>query len=242
MEEPRVIYEDKNFLAIYKPAGLLTHPVNLRTASFKEPALTDWILARYPEIKKVGDDPEWRPGIVHRLDRATSGILLVPRTQKYFEYLKSLFQKGEIKKTYLALVYGDLHEKKGEIRRPIGLGKGLRRSVRSEKMLKDAVTNYEVVEFEKIRGEIFTLLKVFPQTGRTHQIRVHLASIHHPIVGDTLYGPKKEPSWVERLMLHALSVEWTAEDGKRMRLEADPPPEFQSISTRFSNRNLLLLM
>jgi 23S rRNA pseudouridine1911/1915/1917 synthase len=226
MEEPRVVYEDKNFLAVYKPAGLLTHPIHVRTASFKEPALTDWLLLHYPELKKVGDDPAWRPGIVHRLDRATSGVLLVPRNQKYFEYLKSLFQKGEVKKTYLALVFGDLHGKRGEIRKPIGIGKGLKRSVRSEKMLKDAVTIYEVAEFKKIKGEIFTLLKVFPQTGRTHQIRVHLASIHHPVVGDVLYGPRREPDWVTRLMLHALSLEWTSEDGKRMRVEADPPKDF----------------
>lgn len=226
MEEPRVVYEEKDFLAVYKPSGLLTHPVNLRTASFKEPALTDWLLKRYPELAEVGDDPEWRPGIVHRLDRATSGVLLVPRNQKYFQYLKPLFQKGEIKKTYLALVFGDLHAKRGEIRKPIGIGKGLKRSVRSEKMLKEAVTLYEVLEFKKIEGEIFTLLKVMPQTGRTHQIRVHMASIHHPVVGDPLYGRKREPGWVNRLMLHALSLEWTTEDGKRMRVEADPPPDF----------------
>jgi 23S rRNA pseudouridine1911/1915/1917 synthase len=226
MDEPRVVYEDKNFLAVYKPAGLLTHPINLRTSSFKEPALTDWLLLNYPEVAKVGDDPEWRPGIVHRLDRATSGVLLVPRNQKYFEYLKSLFQKSEIKKTYLALVFGDLHAKRGEIRKPIGIGKGLKRSIRSEKMVKDAVTEYEVMEFKKIEGKMFTLLKVFPKTGRTHQIRVHLSSIHHPVVGDALYGPKREPGWAKRLMLHALSLEWTSEDGKRMRVEADPPPEF----------------
>jgi len=225
MEEPRVVYEDKNFLAVHKPAGLLTHPIRIRTASFKEPALTDWLIARYPEIREVGDSPEWRPGIVHRLDRATSGVILVPRTQKYFEYLKALFQKGEIKKTYLALVFGDLHGKSGEIKKAIGLGKGVKRSVRSEKMVKEAVTCYEVVKFKKIQGEIFTLLKVMPQTGRTHQIRVHLAYIHHPVVGDVLYGPRRGPQWSTRLMLHALSLEFTLEDGKRMHLEDDPPPE-----------------
>lgn len=221
-----MVYEDKNFLAVYKPAGLLTHPVNLRTASFKEPTLTDWLLLNYPEVSKVGDDLEWRPGIVHRLDRATSGVLLVPRSQKYFEYLKALFQKGEIKKTYLALVFGDLHAKHGEIRKPIGIGKGLKRSVRSVRMVKEAVTEYEVLEFKKIEGKMFTLLKVFPKTGRTHQIRVHLSSIHHPVVGDALYGPKRSPGWAKRLMLHALSLEWSSEDGKRMRVEADPPADF----------------
>lgn len=225
MEEPRVVYENEEFLAIEKPAGLLVHPVRIRTASFKEFTLVDWLVERYPEIKKVGDDPAWRPGIVHRLDRGTSGIMIVPRTQDYFLYLKSLFQGGEMKKTYLALVWGDVHGK-GVIEKPIGIGKeSVKRSVRSEKMVKDAKTSYEVIGFKKIDEVIYTLLKVTPHTGRTHQIRVHLASIHHPVMGDILYGRKNQPAWVTRLMLHALSIEFTSREGKRIRLEAAPPIE-----------------
>ncbi len=184
------------------------------------PTLVDWLLSRYPEIATVGDDPAQRPGIVHRLDKDTSGVMLVAKNQKTFEYLKSLFQKHEIIKTYLALVQGELAKKSGVIDAPIGIKNGTtKRSIRSTKMAKEAVTEYKV-----LAG---SLLEVKPKTGRTHQIRVHLASIGHPIVGDPIYG-KKPSVKNQRLMLHAASIEFTAPDGKRMRLEAEPPPEFHA--------------
>ena len=109
-EQIKVIYEDPSFLAVYKPAGLLVHPIKLRIKNaelrIQEKTLVDWLIKKYPEIKKVGDEPEIRPGIVHRLDRDTSGIILIARNQKYFEYLKNLFQARKIKKKYLALVLG----------------------------------------------------------------------------------------------------------------------------------------
>jgi 23S rRNA pseudouridine1911/1915/1917 synthase len=253
MLEPTIIYEDKNFLAIMKPAGLQVHAAKKSGAS--EPTLVDWLTAHYPEVRTVGDDPALRPGIVHRLDRETSGIMLVARNQKYFEYLKSLFQKHEVLKTYLAVVAGVPPKKHGTIDAPIGIRNGtIKRSVRSAKMAKPAVTEYRIIKtFTKTsaapRKELgrgknekggaeakYSLLSVNPKTGRTHQIRVHLASVGLPVVGDRLYGPKAQPPWAKRLMLHALSVEFTSASGERMKFEAEPPGDlWNNLPTKESS-------
>jgi 23S rRNA pseudouridine1911/1915/1917 synthase len=229
-----VIYEDKNVVAINKPPHLLVHPYG----EGKEKALTDWLLKHYPEVKKIGDDPAQRPGIVHRLDKDTSGVILVPRTQDYFKYLKELFQTHGIKKTYLALVWGKIEEKKGTINKPISLKGGTtKRTVHEGKMTKEAITDYEVVErfeFDDPETETrkiydFTLVRAMPRTGRTHQIRVHLASVGHAIVGDTMYGAKKNPLGTDRQFLHAESVEFTAAQGHKLDIEAELPKDLQKV-------------
>ena len=232
MPEPEIIYTDKNFLAVNKPAGWLTHAAkrdDLHPTGVK--ILADWLAARYPEIKKVGNDPAWRPGIVHRLDQGTSGVLLIARTQIYFEYLTKLFREHQIKKTYLAVVYGRVAETHGIINKPIGIKSGsMKRSVHATKMLKESITEYEVVKYLKNQsGEIYTLLEVQPKTGRTHQIRVHLASLGHPIVGDALYGRKPKLAGPTRLRLHALSLEFSSSPGERLKLEAPAPADFYSL-------------
>ncbi len=231
MLQPEIIYEDKNFLALNKPAGLLVHRANRKSESL---TLVDWLVKRYPEIRKVGDDPEMRPGIVHRLDREVSGVMVVAKNQKYFEYLKSLFQKRLARKIYLALAFGLLKEKSGRIERSIGIKNGtIKRSILSSKMAKEAITEYRLKRvFEKPSGganQYFSLVEVEPKTGRTHQIRVHLASIGHPIVGDKLYGHRREPSWAKRLMLHSLSLEYPLAEGRRFKVEAEPPADYQEI-------------
>jgi len=213
--EPKIIHEDKDFLVINKPSGMVVHGV--RGKSSDELTLVDWLIARYPELKTVGDDPEERPGIVHRLDKDTSGIMIVPRNQASFEYFKSLFKERNIQKTYRAIVFGVPEKKEGTIDAPIGIQNGTtKRSVRSAKMAKPAVTEYVVVKTVRLsdgggRENQFSLLSVHPKTGRTHQIRVHLASIGHPVVGDPMYGGKKriQPVWATRLMLHAASIEFS---------------------------------
>jgi len=239
-----IIYEDEDFLAINKPAGLLVHPPRTSKSGFHESALTEWLISRYPEIKNVGDpsmdfpQPDsgqagqatLRPGIVHRLDKGTSGILIVAKTQECFDYLKSLFKNHEIKKIYLALVFGKVTLKTGVVSKPIGLKSGtVKRTVHSKKLLKEATTFYRVLEYFKNKDNEFSFLELRPQTGRTHQLRVHLASINHPIVGDRLYGPKAQPSWASRLMLHAYSLEFSPLQGGRLKLEAEPPTDFQSV-------------
>jgi 23S rRNA pseudouridine1911/1915/1917 synthase len=230
--EPRIIYEDKNFLALDKPAGLLVHP----TASSKEPTLANWLLKRYPEMKKVGDSD--RPGIVHRLDRDTSGIILAAKNQKYFEYLKNLFQTRAIKKTYRALVYGKLTPKKGIIEKEIRVKSGTtKRTVFKGRGEKSAVTEYKLLK--QFTG--FSWLEIIPLTGRTHQIRVHLASIGHSVVGDKLYGPKKSKEVglpnINRQLLHAYSLEFSLSPGKRLKLAADLPADIREV-LRNLKRNL----
>ncbi len=250
MNEPKIIYEDENFVGVFKPAGMLTHkaadqrglkrgPTRTETRTYAESSqresatLVDWLLKKYPEMKTVGDpstssgQANMRPGIVHRLDRETSGIMLAVRSQKYFDYFKSLFKERQIKKTYLALVSGEPREKHGIIDKPIGIKNGsIKRSVHSKKMLKSAATEYKVVKTFVSNGMPFSLLEVSPKTGRTHQIRVHLASIGHPIAGDPLYGGKKNAGLAKRLMLHAYSLEFSLPNGRRLRLEADPEELF----------------
>jgi 23S rRNA pseudouridine1911/1915/1917 synthase len=272
MQQPHIIYEDQNLLAVVKPAGMLVHATRQRatlqmdsdgatpyTLNPKpEKTLVDWLLERYPELREVGDPSILRPGsgqassgqaiyerpgIVHRLDRETSGVMVVAKTQKAFEYLKSLFQKHEIKKTYLAVARGEFKEKTGLIDMPIGLKNGtIKRTVHGGRMVKEAVTEYEVLremrnekgDMRMGNGETMTLLRVMPKTGRTHQIRIHLASIGHPIIGDTIYGKNlkakssklKATGIASRLMLHALSLEFTSPDGKRMKIESEIPEEF----------------
>jgi len=231
--EPKVIYQGNDFLVLNKPAGLIVHPVK----SSDEESVTKWLLKNFPEVKSVGDNPEERPGIVHRLDRDTSGVLVVARNQKAFEYLKNLFQTHQIKKTYLALVCGWLKEKEGLIDKPIGILSGsVKRSVhvKTARMIKEASTKYKVKKELEIHNEKLSLLEAEPLTGRTHQIRVHLNSIGHPIVGDKLYGGKKsfgaaQDLGLSRQFLHADSIEFALPDGSKLKVGADLPEELNLI-------------
>ena len=234
--EPRIIYEDEYVIGVSKPAGLLVHGVR---GHEEEQTLTDFLLKQYPEIVGVGDNPKERPGIIHRLDKDTSGVMVVARTQEAFDALKKIFQAHDMQKTYLALVHGNMKNEKGIITAPIGIKTGsVKRSVHSAKMAKEAITEYKV-EKRFTRGkELFTLLKVTPQTGRTHQIRVHLASIGHGIVGDPLYGGKKDTKGISRQFLHAYSLELALPQelgGKRLMLSANLPEDLQGFLNSLTN-------
>jgi 23S rRNA pseudouridine1911/1915/1917 synthase len=223
MLEIPIVFENEDFLVINKPAGVLVH-----STKYDEKSLVEWLIKRYPYIVCVGEDKN-RPGIVHRLDKDTSGLLLIAKNQKAFDYFKKLFQERKIKKGYLALVYGEIKNKKGVIDKPIGIvASSIKRSTAAQKMkeLKEAITEYEVIKVFEWGKEKLTLLRVFPKTGRTHQIRVHLASIGHPIVGDKIYGRKKEKIAV-RLFLHAYLLEFPSPNGTTLRLEADLPEDLE---------------
>ena len=222
--QPSVIYEEADFLVINKPAGLIVHPVNQSDTE----SVVSWLLKNYPEVATVGDDPDSRAGIVHRLDRDTSGVMIIPRTQEAFLFFKNLFQTKTVYKTYLALVYGAPKDAKGTIDKPIGLNSGtVKRTVhvKNAKMVKDAVTDYEVIKTFEIGGTQVSLMRVSPRTGRTHQIRVHMASINCPIVGDALYGSKKPLIQISRQFLHADSIEFPTPRGNRLTISADMPEE-----------------
>ncbi len=235
--EPKVIYEDENFVAVNKPAGILVHAAHAESG---EPTLVDWLSARYPEIRSVGDDPKNRPGIVHRLDKDTSGVILVARNQDYFDYLKGLFQKREIQKTYLVLLSGRLKEARGIIEKPIGLKPGtVKRTTKTDraKLVKEAVTEYlvkarleyddpDTAEKEKTP---YSLVQAFPKTGRTHQIRIHFASLGTPVAGDKLYGQKRDPLNLPGQFLHAESVEFSLKSGSRIKISADLPDDLAEV-------------
>ncbi|MDP3880864.1 MAG: RNA pseudouridine synthase [bacterium] len=215
-----VLFENADFLAVNKPAGLLVHGIfDKYGPKHSEKTLVDWILENYPEIKNVGDMPvhnseagefPFRPGIVHRLDRETSGVLLIAKNQKSFEYLKGLFQGKQVVKNYEALVWGRLKEKQGVIDKPISIRNGsVKRTVFKGKAPREAVTEYELLSvYEDEHGSEFSLVLAKPKTGRTHQIRVHFASIGHPLVGDKLYGKRGSIAGLERHFLHAKSLEF----------------------------------
>ncbi len=222
-----IVHEEKDFVVVNKPAGILTH----RTLHSFEPALADEAVEGYPEMAKVGDLSDLRPGVVHRLDKDTSGVIVFARNQKFFEYLKKCFQAGEVKKTYLALVWGVAPER-GIIDVPIGLKSGTtKRSVlaRNMKMVKSAVTEYKTLKHFTFGADEFSLVKIFPKTGRTHQIRVHFLHIHHPVVGDPLYGKKKNPFGLARQFLHADTIEFPLPEGRRIALSADLPHDLEAV-------------
>ena len=244
---PKIIFENKDIIVVMKPAGLLVHAgaaqeggkgsvvrgKGMKTGKKKElvfrnePTLVGWLLERYPEIKTVGDNVHHRPGIVHRLDKETSGVMVVARNQASFDHLKSLFMAHRVLKTYHTIVFGVPKNSQGVIDLPIGIKNGtLKRSVLSDKLKKEAVTAYRILKTFRApnaKGEVanFSLLEVKPKTGRTHQIRVHLAHLGHAIVGDPLYGPQRQPPWARRLMLQAVALEFPARNGKPMKFEAE---------------------
>ena len=216
-----VVYEDEHILAVNKPAGLAVHKVS---PTDPQETLADILVRERPYLAGVGESP-LRPGIVHRLDKETSGIMLVAKDHPTFEYLKNLFQTRQVKKEYLALVYGHPKEPSGTIDLPLGkLGTRQTTQLKGKRELveRDAVTDYRT----EIAYRDYTLLRVMPHTGRTHQIRVHLKAIGHSIVGDKLYGKKGEEG---PLFLFAQRISFTSPDGKALVLEAGLPDSLQKV-------------
>ncbi|MDD4271221.1 MAG: RluA family pseudouridine synthase [Patescibacteria group bacterium] len=183
----KIIYETDEFLIINKPAGLAVHGQTNYT-------LADWLLEKYPNIKKIGDDPE-RPGIVHRLDKDVSGLMVIAKTQATFNNLKRQFQDRTIKKEYTALVYGKIMKDSAIINFPIKRAREGYKMAAMPATIKgepaEAGRTAET-EFKVIKRLInYTLLKIKIKTGRTHQIRVHLNAYDHPIMGDNIYSTAK---------------------------------------------------
>jgi 23S rRNA pseudouridine1911/1915/1917 synthase len=226
MAEPAILYEDEQVAVVNKPAGMLVHRA---AATGDEPTLADWVLRAWPGTATVGDAPQIRPGIVHRLDRDTSGVMVIAKTRVAFEALKRQFQERAVHKTYLAVVRGVPKEPTGTIAKPIGIVDGtVRRSVHAKKFVKSAETFYRLLKTMKLPdGSVRSLLSVEPRTGRTHQIRVHLASIGCPLVGDRLYGKERSVAAREPLRLHAFALTFHLPGSDVIsRFEAPPPDGF----------------
>ena len=226
-----VVYENDDLLIIDKPPGLVVHPA----PGFKGPTVAQTLLSRYKNIHLVGEDNA-RPGIVHRLDKDTSGLLLIAKTQLMFEHLKDAFATRKIKKEYIALVCGRVPNNHGFIELPIGRHSTDFRKMtsRQPKEGKAALTEYSVLEYLKGKVDEYTLLRVKLHTGRTHQIRVHLSSQGFPIAGDTLYGKCKIPG-LSRQFLHAASIEVRLPDGSWIEARAALPKDLMDTLQIFQS-------
>lgn len=230
-ESIKIIYEDEDVLVVNKPSGLVVHSDG-RT---EEPTLSDWVLENYPQTENVGesivlsDGSEIKKyGIVHRLDRETSGVIIIAKKQEAFLSLKRQFQDREIKKVYRAIVYGTLKQERGTIDKKIGRSRNDFRRFAVGKntrgILREAITEYKVL----CTVDGFSALEVYPKTGRTHQIRVHMMSVGHPILCDRLYAPGGNCALgLGRVALHAMSVNFVLPKGGRLRIEAPLPDDLK---------------
>lgn len=233
---PSILYEDDDVLVLNKPAGLLVH-ADGRT---EEPTLVDWLLKKYPSIQGVGEyGAVERSGIVHRLDRETSGALVVAKNQKAFEELKKQFQDRTVEKIYHAFVYGKVKQDEGVIDRPIARSKragALWSATRGRRgKEREAMTEYRVLK----RGDDVSLLELRPLTGRTHQLRVHLKAINYPVVCDKLYALHRECLLgFSRLALHARSLSLALPSGKNIKIEAPYPEDFERALSLIRARNI----
>lgn len=211
----KIIYEDKDVLVVDKPAGVVVIP-----------ELINQLIAKYPELKNAGEAPRY--GIVHRLDKDTSGLLLVAKTSEALIFLQKQFKNREVSKKYIALATGVIKDDSGVISTFIERSPADPRKQRVvESGEREAITEYKVLQ----RWEKYALLEILMKTGRKHQIRCHLAHIHHPIAGDKVYGFKDSPfpKGLERQFLHASYIKIEFPDGKARELHSELPEDLQNI-------------
>ena len=243
---PEIVYEDESVVVINKPYGMLVHE---DWVSGTEGTVVEWFLNRTPEALNVGEKTEKpdgtkleRSGIVHRLDRETSGVMILAKTEEAHAFLKAQFHDRLAKKEYRAFVYGRIHDKWGTINRPIGRKAGdlKRRSAErgAKGTLREAITHFERIGVGEYENENFSYLKLMPQTGRTHQLRVHLRAIDRPIVCDELYAEykisKSNNLGLTRLALHSHVLDITLPNGQRSRFIAPLPHEFELAAERIA--------
>ena len=249
MEIP-ILYEDEYILAINKPAGLVVHS----DGKTKEPNIADWFTKKYPKSKDVGEPIETtdgktidRSGIVHRLDRGTSGVLLLVKTKEGHSHIKKQFQQHTILKKYIAILYGELKQDSGIIDRPIGRSSSdfrkwsATRGARGK--MREAETHWTLIA----KNMNYSLIEAEPKTGRTHQIRVHFKAINHPVVCDSLYAPGKDclPSFEkekrecgDRIALHAFSITFRNIENKEITVISPLPNDFINTLKELNMQNI----
>jgi 23S rRNA pseudouridine1911/1915/1917 synthase len=235
-----ILLETPDFVVINKPSGLVVHGDGKHT----EPTVVDWVMKKYPGLADVGEKMTIshmgneitvaRPGIVHRIDRDTSGVLVIAKNQPTFEMLKEQFQAHTIKKKYVAIVLGWPRDERGIVNVPIGRsGANIRawttaRSARGE--LRPAVTRFAVKKKFTKNDVKLSLVELFPETGRTHQLRVHLKHLGQAIAGDPIYAPKMQlHDMFKRTMLHAEKITFKNAEGKSIEVSAPIPDDFKKI-------------
>jgi 23S rRNA pseudouridine1911/1915/1917 synthase len=232
---PTILYEDNDVLVLDKPAGL---PVHGGDGLAGVATVVDWFVTHYPSAKGVGEPasqqdgtPIERSGVVHRLDRDTSGVMILAKHNDAHAFLKAQFKDRSVRKEYRALVYGHVRERFGTIDRPIGRSakdwrlRSAQRGARGQ--LREAVTDWELIGQGEYGDDLFSYVKLKPKTGRMHQLRVHCKAINHPIVGDPLYAGEllvqSGNLGLSRLALHAHVLELTLPGGDRRRFIAPIP-------------------
>jgi 23S rRNA pseudouridine1911/1915/1917 synthase len=254
-----VVFEDADLAVINKPAGMMVHAGSGQSEDARSKGtLVNALLHRFKKLSSTGGD--LRPGIVHRLDKDTSGLIVVAKNDRTHAALGEMFASRQMKKTYVALVQGTVERNKGTINAGVSRDptRRTRMTVQPNENARSAISHYEVVRRLANRFGKFTLVRVRIETGRTHQIRVHMTSIGHPVVGDTLYGGpgqltdqvvsqaaqsksarrKAEPERLRlgRNFLHAARLEFThPKTGKLLELEAPLPAELQSFLSRLDD-------
>ncbi len=205
--EPKIIFEDDSFFIIDKPAGYITNEADTTTS---QPVIQTWIRENFEYPLK--GNREARDGIVHRLDKETSGVLVIAKTKEAFEKLQSEFKSREVQKTYIALLHGKVEPEEGRIEVTIGRLPWRRDRFGVLAGGRESVTEYKVIKFYKGNNGGHTLVEFSPKTGRTHQIRIHAKHIGHAIVGDEFYAGRKtarnDRKWCPRLFLHAAGIKF----------------------------------
>ena len=221
-----VVYEDSDIIVVNKPKGLVVHPANGNW----DGTLVNAIMAKCKDsLSGIGG--EIRPGIVHRLDKDTSGLLIIAKNDEAHLNMSNQIKNREVKKIYYALVRGVVPENEATINMPIGRSTKDRKKMAVTKDGKEAVTHFKVIQ----RFSKYTLLEVKIDTGRTHQIRVHLSEIGYPVVGDEVYSNGKNEFGVKGQLLHAKSLDFKHPiTGKEMHLEAELPEEFKEVLEQLS--------
>lgn len=215
-----ILYEDEHVAVVDKPAGMVVHPAfGHRSGTLVNAALSHW-----PHIAELAEPG--RAGIVHRLDKETSGVIVIAKTPEALKSLRAQFKARTVGKRYVALVEGMPETPDGVIDAPIGRDPKRRKRMAVVHDGREAVTEFRVVEL----FANFSLLDVFPKTGRTHQIRLHLAFIGHPVVGDTVYGRRKQPFTLKRHFLHAAAITFAHPvSGEPVTVEAPLPVALQNL-------------
>lgn len=226
----KVLFENEDLLAIDKEAGMV---VNKSQTVKGEVTVQDLVSSRI-DFSDVDDDSEFkkRGGIVHRLDRETSGVLLIAKNEDYFYFLQNVFKERDMKKEYLVVCVGSVEEERFEIDAPIGRDPKNRFKFAIVRDAKEASTFFEKIKETTLGESTFTTLKAYPRTGRTHQIRVHLTAYGFPIAGDMVYSTNRlklvyEDLMIDRMLLHASSLEFKDKNGDILSISSETPPEFQ---------------
>lgn len=221
----RIVYEDEHLLVIDKPAGMVTHPATGNWTG----TLMNGVVHYSNEVMATGGGN--RAGLIHRLDKDTSGLIMIGKTNKGLWYYSRLFAERNIKKTYIAVAKGLIKEGKFTVRGYLGRNRRDRKkfSMLSESHGKYSETKFIVQSRTNVKGHDLFVVTASPITGRTHQIRVHLQSKGYPILGDPIYSRSKNNRVAERLMLHAWKLKFQSIDGRDMLLEAELPKEFEEF-------------